>query len=117
MKKSFINSSFNKLNVEVKKMEYVYAALLLNSAGKEIKEDAVKKVIEATGEKADEAKVKALVASLEGVNIEEATKSAVAVAAPAATAPAATEKKEEKPAEEEKKTEEEAAGGLADLFG
>ncbi len=101
-------------------MEYVYAALLLHSAGKEITEDAVKKVIEATGEKADEAKVKALVASLEGVNIEEATKAAVAVAAPAAAAaPAASgeEKKEEKPAEEEKKSEEEAAGGLADLFG
>ena len=98
-------------------MEYVYAALLLNSAGKEIKEDAVKKVIEATGEKVEDAKVKALVASLDGVNIKEACESAVAVAAPAASAaaPAAEEKKEE--AEEEGKTEEEAAGGLADLFG
>ena len=98
-------------------MAYVYAALLLNSAGKEIKEDAVKKVIEATGEKVEDAKVKALVASLDGVNIKEACESAVAVAAPAASAaaPAAEEKKEE--AEEEGKTEEEAAGGLADLFG
>lgn len=99
-------------------MEYVYAALLLNSAGKEIKEDTVKKVIEATGEKVEDSKVKALVASLDGVNIKEACESAVATAAPAAMSatPAAEEKKEEAE-EEEGKTEEEAAGGLADLFG
>ncbi len=101
-------------------MEYVYAALLLHSAGKEVNEENVKKVIEATGEKADDAKVKALVASLEGVNIEEAMNKAVAVAAAPAAAPAAAEeKKEEKKEEkqEEKKSEEEAAGGLAALFG
>ena len=99
-------------------MEYVYAALLLNSAGKEVKEDSVKKVIEATGEKVEDAKIKALVASLDGIDIKEACESAVAVAAPAASAAApAAEAAKEEPAEEAGKTEEEAAGGLADLFG
>ncbi len=101
-------------------MEYVYAALLLHSAGKEITEDNVKNVMKGAGIEPDEAKVKALVSSLKDVNIEEAVKQAAvapAAAAPAA-APAGEEKKEEKkPAEEEKKSEEEAAGGLASLFG
>ena len=53
-------------------MEYVYAAMLLHKAKKEIKEESVKKVLEAAGVQVDEARVKALVASLEGVNIDEA---------------------------------------------
>ena len=55
-------------------MEYVYGALLLHSAGKEITEENLKKVIEATGEQPDEAKIKALIASLEGVDIDEVIK-------------------------------------------
>jgi len=100
-------------------MEYVYAALLLHSAGKEITEDNVKNVMKGAGIEPDEAKVKALVSSLKDVNIEEAVKqAAVAPAAAAPAAPAGEEKKEEKKqAEEEKKSEEEAAGGLASLFG
>ena len=94
-------------------MNYVYGVLLLHSAGKELNESNVSKVVEATGEKADPAQVKALVASLNGVNIEEAVKQAV-VAAPAqghAAGPAkAEEKKEEKPKEE-------SVEGLASLFG
>lgn len=97
-------------------MEYVYAALLLHKAGKEIKEDAVKKVLEAAGVKVDEAKVKALLAALEGVNIEEAIKKQ-AVATPAAAAPEAAPKKEEKKKDEEKKTDEAATAGLSALFG
>lgn len=50
-------------------MEYIYAALLLNSAGKEITEDAVKAILVAGGVEANEARVKALVAALEGVDI------------------------------------------------
>lgn len=103
-------------------MEYVYAALMLHSAGKKVDEAGVKKVVEAAGETADDAKIKALVASLEGVNIDEAMKKAVVT--PTAPAPAAeakegkpAEEKKEKTPEEEKKTEEEAAGGLASLFG
>ena len=99
-------------------MEYVYAALLLHKAGKDIKEDAVKKVLEAAGVKVDDARVKALIAALDGVNIEEAIKKQAVVAAPVAAAPASSgdsSKKEEK--KDEKKTEEAAAAGLGALFG
>jgi len=97
-------------------MEYVYAALMLHSAKKDINEANVKKIVEAAGVKTEEVKVKALIASLEGVNIDEAIKQSVVAAAPVAAAPAApAAKKEEK--KEEGKTEDEAAGGLATLFG
>ena len=77
-------------------MEYVYAAMLLHKAGKEITEHSVKKVLEAAGAKVDEARVKALVAALEGVNIEEAIKkAAIAPVAAAASHAAPAEKKEE----------------------
>lgn len=100
-------------------MEYVYAAMLIHKAGKKVDETTVKKVLEAAGVKADDARVKALVASLEGVNIDEVVKKAATapVAAPAGEAPKAAEKKEEKKPEEEKKTAEEAAAGLSALFG
>jgi large subunit ribosomal protein L12 len=96
-------------------MEYVYAALLLHDAKKEINEANVLAVVKAVGVEADAAKAKALVSALKGVNIDEAMKKAAvaAVAAPASAAHA--EKKEEK--KEEKKSEEEAAAGLASLFG
>jgi len=100
-------------------MEYVYSAMLLHSAGQKITEENVKKVLTAAGAKPDNARIKALVASLDGVNIEEAIKTAavpvVAAAAPvqAAEAPA-EEKKEEKKKEEV--SEEEAAAGLSALF-
>ena len=102
-------------------MEYVYAALLLHKAQKEINEANVKKVLEAAGVKVDEAKVKALVSALEEVDIDEAISKtpAIATAAPAAVAeaPKEEEKKEEKKEEKEEKKEEEAAAGLSALFG
>jgi len=105
-------------------MEYVYAAMLLHKAGKEVNEDSVKKVLEAAGVEVDTARVKALVAALSGVNIDEAIEKAAVVAAPAAAAPAGGEaptadeaKKEEKKAEDESKKEEQAAAGLGALFG
>jgi large subunit ribosomal protein L12 len=98
-------------------MEYVYAALLLHSAGHKVEEPAVTKVLEAAGAKPDSTRVKALIASLKDVNIEEAIKKAavqpVAAAAKAEEKPSA--KKEEKAPEG--KTEEEAAEGLSSLFG
>ena len=98
-------------------MNYVYGFLLLHSAGKGVTEESVLKVVEATGEKADPAQIKALVASLNGVNINEAVKQAVMAAAPASAAAApAAEKKEEKKEDEGKKAEE-AAAGLSGLFG
>ena len=99
-------------------MNLVYGALLLHSAGKEVNEENVKKVAEATGEKIEETQVKALVAALEGVNINDViSKAAMPVAAPVAAATTTTaEKKEEKPEEKEKKAES-AAEGLSALFG
>jgi large subunit ribosomal protein L12 len=105
-------------------MEYVYAALLLHSAGKDVNEDGIKKVVEAAGVAPDEVRIKALVAALEGVDISQvlsqaaAMPVAAAVAAPAAPAAAAAPaaKAEEK---EEKKEEAEESGieGLGALFG
>jgi len=53
-------------------MEYIYGAMLLHKAGKEVNEQNVKKVLEAAGVKVEEARVKALVSALDGVNIDEA---------------------------------------------
>ena len=98
-------------------MNYVYGALLLHSAGKTVDEAGLKSVISATGEAANEAQVKALVAALDGVNIEDAISKA---AMPVAVAPVAVEgkaeKKEEKAEDTEKKAEA-AAEGLGALFG
>lgn len=102
-------------------MEYIYSALLLHSAEKEISEDAVTNVLKAAGIEPDAARVKALTASLEGVDIDEALEKAIAApaAAPAAAAPAAGEEKKEEEEEEEEEgvSEEEAAAGLGALFG
>jgi len=104
-------------------MEYIYAALLVHKAGKKVDEATVTKVLEAAGVKADGARVKALVASLEGVNIDEAIQKAAAPVAVAA-APAAGEHKaadnkkdEKKAAEDAKKADEQASAGLSALFG
>jgi large subunit ribosomal protein L12 len=105
-------------------MEYIYSAMLLHSAGKEITEENVKKVLTAAGVDVDDARIKALTASLDGVDIEEAIKNAAAApvaAAPAASSDASSDKKEEKKEEEEEEeeevSEEEAAEGLGALFG
>ena len=103
-------------------MEYVYAALMLHKLKKDINEDNITSLVKASGAEVNAAQVKALVASLADVDIEEAIKAApVAVAAaPAAggDAAAAGAKKEDKPSAEEKgKTEEAAMEGLSALFG
>lgn len=103
-------------------MEYIYAALLLHKAGKDVSEENVKAVLTAAGAAADESRIKALVASLEGVDIEDAISKAaaapvaVAAAAPAAAgaAPAAAE---EEPEEDKKEEEESGMAGLGALFG
>jgi large subunit ribosomal protein L12 len=104
-------------------MEYVYGALLLNAAGKPIDEKGLTQVLSAAGVSPDGARVKALLASLDGVDLKDVLAKAETFAAPAA-APAHSDKKEEKGGkkEEEKKeekgvTEEEAAEGLSALFG
>ncbi len=106
-------------------MEYIYSAMLLHSAKKEITEDNIKKVLKAAGVAADDARVKALVASLDEVNIEEAINTAIAAPAAAAAAPAAPaaeakaeeKKEEEEEKEEEAVSEDDAIAGLGALFG
>ncbi len=102
-------------------MEYIYAAMILHSADKDINEANVKSIIDAAGIEADDARIKALIAALEDVDIEEAMATTAMAAAPAAAAPAATEAAAEEPEEEEEEddeaSEEEAAAGLGALFG
>ncbi|MUV61143.1 50S ribosomal protein P1 [Halobacterium sp. CBA1126] len=113
-------------------MEYVYAALILNESGEEINEDNITGVLEAAGVDVEESRVKALVAALEDVDIEEAVaEAAAAPAAPAAGGAGGSEESEEseeeaaeeaaeaeEEAEEAEEEDEEASGeGLGDLFG
>jgi len=102
-------------------MEYVYAALLLHKAGKKLSAKAMEDTLAAAGVEVDKGRIKALLAALKDVDIDEALKSAAAMpvaAAPAAAGGAAPaeEKKEEAKEEEEEKEEEEVAG-LGSLFG
>ena len=99
-------------------MEYIYAALLLHNAGKDITEESVSAVLSAAGTEVNESRARALVAALEDVDIEEAmAPAALAPAAAAAAAPVAAAA-EEAPAEEEKEEEEESGmAGLGALFG
>lgn len=94
-------------------MEYIYAALLLHKLGKEVNEESLKKILTAAGSPTDESKVKSLVASLKGVNIDKELESAALISA-APAQEAEEEKKEEKPKEEKKAA---AAEGLSALFG
>ncbi len=93
-------------------MEVVYSALLLHSAKLPITEDNIKKILQSIGLTPDENRIKALIASLEGVNIDEILKQAPAAIT---TAPSEEVKKEEEKKEEKKA--EEAVAGLSSLFG
>ena len=102
-------------------MEYVYAALMLHKLKKDINEENITNIVKASGSEVKEAQVKALVAALADVNIEEAIKAApvAAAAAPAAEAKGGEEKKGEKKEKETSsgKSEEKAFEGLSSLFG
>jgi large subunit ribosomal protein L12 len=115
-------------------MEYVYAALILNESGEEINEDNLTDVLDAAGVDVEESRVKALVAALEDVDIEEAVDQAAAAPVPAsggAAAPAEGDDDEADEADEEAEEEaaddggdddddedDEASGeGLGELFG
>ena len=100
-------------------MEYIYAVMLLNKAGKEVSEASITAVLKAAGVDADAAKAKSVIAALEGVDIEQviaessvataAAPVAAAAAGSGAAAPAKEEKKEAAPAAD-------AAAGLGSLF-
>ncbi|AFO58276.1 50S ribosomal protein P1 [Natrinema sp. J7-2] len=115
-------------------MEYVYAALILNESDEEINEDNLTNVLDAAGVDVEESRVKALVAALEDVDIDEAVSEAAAVPAGGAAAggaaggeAAADEGGEEEEAEEtsdvpdttdDDDDDDEADGeGLGELFG
>ena len=111
-------------------MEYVYAALILNESGEEINEDNITAVLEAAGVDVEQSRVKALVAALEDVDIEEAIETAAAAPAAAGGAAAAAggdddddeedaEAEEAEAAEEEEEDEDDDAGGegLGELCG
>ncbi|MHA1198887.1 MAG: 50S ribosomal protein P1 [Candidatus Heimdallarchaeaceae archaeon] len=100
-------------------MEYVYAALVLHELKQKVTQAKVKGILEAAGATVDESRIKALVAALKEVDIDEALKTTVMSAAPVAApakgadkaAPAkAQAKKEEEP-------EEDTDLGLSALFG
>jgi large subunit ribosomal protein L12 len=91
-------------------VEEIYAALLLHEAKQPITLENLAKVLQAAGIQPDEGKLKALITSLEGQNIDELIKQAevLPTAAPA--------KEEKKAGKEEEKKAEEAAAGLSLLF-
>jgi len=118
-------------------MEYVYAALILNESGAEINEENLTNVLDAAGVDVEQSRVKALVAALEDVDIDEAVEEAAALPAGGASAGgsaaaggAADEAaesdeggEEEAEAEEaeadddDEEADEDAGEGLGELFG
>jgi large subunit ribosomal protein L12 len=96
-------------------MEYIYGALLLHKLGQPINEENLKKVIQATGAQIDESKIKSVIVSLEGLDLDKEIENAMVVSA---AAPSTGEGKvEEKKEEKEEVKAEASAEGLASLFG
>jgi large subunit ribosomal protein L12 len=114
-------------------MEYVYAALILNESGEEINESNLTDVLEAAGVDVEESRVKALIAALEDVDIDEAVDQAAAVPATGGAATTddvesadeggddeaeAEEAADEGGDDDDDDEDEEASGeGLGELFG
>ncbi|MDG5759451.1 50S ribosomal protein P1 [Natronococcus sp. A-GB1] len=112
-------------------MEYVYAALILNETDEEINEDNLTNVLDAAGVDVEESRVKALVAALEDVDIDDAVSEAAAVPAAGGAAAGgaaadegaadeeADEADEAEAEEEDDDDDDEDAGGegLGELFG
>jgi LSU ribosomal protein L12AE len=104
-------------------MEYVYAALLIHSSGKDVSEEGIKTILDAAGITPDDVRIKALVSALEGVDVDSVLSQASTVSAPvvSAAAPAAEAAPVVEDMVEENKEEEEAEEsgmeGLGALFG
>jgi len=104
-------------------MEYIYASMLLHSARKPITEENIRNILKAADIEVDDIKVKALVAALREVNIDDIIKSTTLPAAVPTVAQAATvtttvkEEKEEKEEKKKEEAEEVMAEGLGALFG
>lgn len=120
MYRVFLRVNRESISIGEQIMELVYAALTLHEAGKEVNEDNLEAIVDAADLDVEDSEIKALVAALEDVDIEEAMETAVAAGAapaPAADAGAAEEEAEEEEEEEEDEaSEDEAAEGLGDLF-
>ncbi len=95
-------------------MEYVYAALILHETGEEINEDNLTGVLDAAGVDVEESRVKALVAALEDVDIEEAIETAAAVPAAGAGGAAAADAAEDADDEAEAEADDDEAEAEAD---
>lgn len=97
----------------------MYTVMLLNNSPSEVNEANMKKVLDAAGFKSDEAKIKSVIAALDGVDVEKviseaqssfaAAPAAASGAAPAAAPAAAKEEKAKAP-------EVDASAGLGNLF-
>jgi len=113
-------------------MEYIYAALILHESETEINEKSLATVLKAADVKVEDVRVKALVAALEDVDIEEALEagqvaipvvggSSAAIGGETSTADSGNSEEAKASAEEEAKEAEEeesaSAAGLGDLFG
>lgn len=90
-------------------MEYVYAALVLHEAGKDVTEDSVTAILEAGDVEVDDARVKSLVAALDDIDIEEAMAQQAAAPVAAGGAGGASAETEEDDEEETEDAAEEAA--------
>ncbi|GAB7009646.1 50S ribosomal protein P1 [Halorubrum trueperi] len=112
-------------------MEYVYAALILNETDEEINEDNITGVLEAAGVDVEESRVKALVAALEDVDIEDAIETAAAAPAAGAAAGGSADADDsddgadeadeadaaEDEADDDEDDDEDGGEGLGELFG
>lgn len=109
-------------------MEYIYAAMVLHEADREISESNLTAMLDVVGIEVNESRVQALVAALEDVDIEAALSSTVAVPSTPASDGASTSAVEDEPASEEAATDEDEEGeeamddesmsdGLGALFG
>ena len=94
-------------------MEYIYCVLLLNGAGNGITEEKMVVVLKAGGvAEPDMDRIKALVASVDGMDIREAVNMPLAVSEPAVPEPDIKKKK----VENEEATEEDVGMGCDALF-
>lgn len=103
-------------------MEYVYAAAILHELNQEINEANMKAVLEAAGADVSESRVKALIAALEGVDLDQITGSAqpelpddgAAAAEMDGQGPAGGESDLPEPTDEES---DDSGGSLSNIFG
>ena len=95
-------------------MEYVYAALLLHKLGKQINEENINKILQASGASIEESKVKSLIVSLKDIDIDKELENATVVVPAVGTS---TNLVKEEIVEEKEEKKEAAAEGLSALFG